>query len=75
LDKTPLGDWADAHDMGRWGTYKARKRAERRLVDHVGAGASELATVSESKKWVKSGVQECSTRSHDARTPEVPPCA
>jgi hypothetical protein len=75
LDKTPLGEWADARDVGRWGTYKTRKRAERRLGDHMRGGENELATTSKSKKWVKSGVQECDTRSHDTRTSEVPPCA
>jgi hypothetical protein len=75
LDGTPLGEWADRREVGRWGTYKARKRAEHRLADHVRGGESELAAVSESKTWVKSGVQECSTRPHDTRTSEVPPCA
>ncbi|MFD8716925.1 hypothetical protein ACFV2H_02545 [Streptomyces sp. NPDC059629] len=32
LDETPLTDWADHHDMSHEAAYKARRRAERRLI-------------------------------------------
>ncbi|MFJ3779827.1 hypothetical protein ACIPX0_50015 [Streptomyces sp. NPDC090075] len=32
LEETPLTDWADQHGMSHEATYKARRRAERRLV-------------------------------------------
>jgi len=32
LDETPITDWADHHQMGHEAAYKARQRAERRLV-------------------------------------------
>lgn len=35
LDETPLTDWAAAHKMSAEAAYKARKRAEHRLVDFL----------------------------------------
>ncbi|MFJ6901565.1 hypothetical protein [Streptomyces hokutonensis] len=32
LDETPITDWADRHEVGHAAAYKARQRAERRLV-------------------------------------------
>ncbi|MEV6605681.1 hypothetical protein [Kutzneria sp. NPDC051319] len=76
LDKTPLGKWAEEHGPSRWATYKARERAEKRLARHLRGGITvEKPSAEKSKKVPGVGVQECGTRSHDARTPEVPPCA
>lgn len=32
LDETPITDWADQHEMSHSAAYKARQRAERRLI-------------------------------------------
>lgn len=78
LEKVPLHAWADDRGVGRWAAYKARERAEDRLVDHLLDGEENSFTraqIAKSKKTRGTGVQECGTTPHDIWTSEVPPCA
>jgi len=39
LDNVPVADWAADHQAGEWAVYKARRRAELRLVAYLHDGA------------------------------------
>ncbi|MET9628312.1 hypothetical protein ABZX92_12690 [Lentzea sp. NPDC006480] len=47
LDRVPVTEWARRRQIGQWAAYKARQRAEQRLVAHLSDGVStpELGAV------------------------------
>jgi len=80
LEEVSVRDWAAAHEVSEWAVYKARKRAEVRLVaylrdDGTETEADEKSAARVSKPDAKSGVQGCGTDPRSAPSSEVPRCA
>lgn len=80
LEEVSVQDWATQNEMGEWAVYKARKRAEFRLLAYLREDvdeteANEKPAMPMSKTDANSGVQGCGTHPHAAQPSEGSQCA
>jgi hypothetical protein len=77
LESISIAQWAAEHDITTWAAYKARRRAEIRLIAHLtNTGVAEKSSLSMSKTDPDFGLQAHGDFPQQRTTsPEMRPCA